>query len=376
MGCLKLTYITNLDLVTNEFKKELTSNFSNLQVQGGQELSNHLGNVLAVINDVIYPLSNDNVNITSYETGLLQVSDYSPFGVQLDGRTISNGAYRYGFNGMEKDNEVKGVGNSYTTEFRQLDPRVGRWLSTDPLALEFPWQSPYVGFDNNPVYFVDNTGQASESTHTDEDGNVLAVYDDGDNGVYKHSNETTKADLDKIHNSMVLKIPTGAGGEKMGETEYLDEFVSPETGNTMTNYRIQFGKSFDPIISKNNKLAQKMNLKEIASESAPNGDFDIKVPYANVGGLLDGKYATSRSAGNYLAGYNAEGGTYYGVGISFTTFQKLAGGLHQKGSLTDKEKKGIVLFGVSYGPEPAYGEVMYQYRMSKAGWDASENKWW
>jgi hypothetical protein len=42
MGCLKLTYITNLDLVTNEFKKELTSNFINLQVQGGQELLYHL----------------------------------------------------------------------------------------------------------------------------------------------------------------------------------------------------------------------------------------------------------------------------------------------------------------------------------------------
>ena len=50
--------------------------------------------------------------------------------------------------------------------------------------------------------------------------------------------------------------------------------------------------------------------------------------YAGVGGLLNGKYATSRSAGNFLAGYNAEGGTYFGVGISFKTFQKLAGALH------------------------------------------------
>jgi len=35
------------------------------------------------------------------------------------------GGYRYAFNGMEKDDEVKGSGNSYTTEFRQYDSRLG-----------------------------------------------------------------------------------------------------------------------------------------------------------------------------------------------------------------------------------------------------------
>lgn len=40
--------------------------------------------------------------------------------------------YRYGFQGYEKDDEVRGVkGASYTTEFRQLDPRIGRWLTVD-----------------------------------------------------------------------------------------------------------------------------------------------------------------------------------------------------------------------------------------------------
>jgi hypothetical protein len=29
----------------------------------------------------------------------------------------------------------------------------------------------------------------------------------------------------------------------------------------------------------------------------------------------------------------------------------------------------IVMFGTSYGSPPAYGENMYQYRMSKSGWD-------
>ena len=44
------------------------------------------------------------------------------------------GGYSYSFNGMETDHEVSGHGNSYTTQFRQYDPRLGRWKSLDPLA--------------------------------------------------------------------------------------------------------------------------------------------------------------------------------------------------------------------------------------------------
>ena len=72
------------------------------------------------------------------------------------------GAYKYGFNGMERDDEVSGSGNSYTTEFRQYDPRLGRWKSIDPLFQSFPWQSPYVAFDNNPIYYRDPKGLAAE----------------------------------------------------------------------------------------------------------------------------------------------------------------------------------------------------------------------
>src|SRR5690554_4537462 len=54
------------------------------------ELSNHLGNVLTVISDIKYPLSDDNTTITGYEVGISNIFDYSPFGAPLDGRTIEN----------------------------------------------------------------------------------------------------------------------------------------------------------------------------------------------------------------------------------------------------------------------------------------------
>jgi RHS repeat-associated protein len=122
------------------------------------EMSNHLGNVLTVINDIKIPVSSNSVDVDGYLATIVSTADYSPFGVQLDGRTVSAESYRWGYQGSEKDDEIKGEGNSYTTEFRMLDPRLGRWLSIDPLAAQFPWQSPYVSMDNNPICLNDIFG--------------------------------------------------------------------------------------------------------------------------------------------------------------------------------------------------------------------------
>ena len=82
------------------------------------------------------------------------------FGMFLPNRHGSSTAYHYGFNGMEKDDELKGEGNSYTTEFRQYDPRIGRWFSLDPKS-DHPrlvsW-SPYHYSYNNPLVYVDTYG--------------------------------------------------------------------------------------------------------------------------------------------------------------------------------------------------------------------------
>ena len=76
----------------------------------------------------------------------------------MPGRHTNSNEYRFGYNGMEKDPEMKGDGNSYTTEFRQYDPRLGRWLSLDPLMAQLEKWSPYVAFENNPVVYNDPLG--------------------------------------------------------------------------------------------------------------------------------------------------------------------------------------------------------------------------
>ncbi|MCP4520926.1 MAG: hypothetical protein GY827_04405 [Cytophagales bacterium] len=63
----------------------------------------------------------------------MSLQDYYPFGMSIAARSFQSGKYKYGFNGMEKDDEVKGSGNSYTTHFRSYAPRLARWLSSDPM---------------------------------------------------------------------------------------------------------------------------------------------------------------------------------------------------------------------------------------------------
>jgi RHS repeat-associated protein len=75
-----------------------------------------------------------------------------------------NTKYKYGFNGKEKDNEVNVDEGDYDFGARIYDSRLGRWLALDPLAFRFPWQSPYVAFNNNPLLYNDPTGKSGEAT--------------------------------------------------------------------------------------------------------------------------------------------------------------------------------------------------------------------
>lgn len=117
------------------------------------ELSNHLGNVLSVIND------NRDFNGSEFLPFAVSGNDYYAFGGQMPGRGFSSSNYRYGFNGKENDNEVKGTGNQQDYGMRIYDPRIGKFLSVDPITKDYPWYSPYQFAGNNPIKFIDLDGE-------------------------------------------------------------------------------------------------------------------------------------------------------------------------------------------------------------------------
>ena len=85
--------------------------------------------------------------------------DYDPFGMLLVDRTWqSTTTYKYGFNGKEIDTDIYGQGNLYDYGYRIYNPRIGRFLSIDPLAKSFPWYTPYQFAGNKPIAFLDLDG--------------------------------------------------------------------------------------------------------------------------------------------------------------------------------------------------------------------------
>jgi len=61
----------------------------------------------------------------------------------------------YGFNGQEKDDEIKGDGNSYDFGDRMYDPRIAKWLTKDRLEKKYPSISPYAYCFNMRIKFID-----------------------------------------------------------------------------------------------------------------------------------------------------------------------------------------------------------------------------
>ncbi|WP_452223472.1 RHS repeat-associated core domain-containing protein [Lacinutrix chionoecetis] len=105
----------------------------------------------------------------------LQQKDYYPFGMLLPNRHKASSSYRYGFQGQEKDDEIKGEGNSINYKFRMHDPRVGRFFAVDPLERSYPFQSPYVFAGNNPILYIDylGLGPGDPVKHTVKKGDNL-----------------------------------------------------------------------------------------------------------------------------------------------------------------------------------------------------------
>lgn len=77
----------------------------------------------------------------------------------MPGRKYTAGTqYRYGFNGKENDNDVKGESNQQDYGMRIYDTRLGRFLSVDPIYKSYPELSPYQFASNTPIWAIDLDG--------------------------------------------------------------------------------------------------------------------------------------------------------------------------------------------------------------------------
>jgi RHS repeat-associated protein len=121
----------------------------------------------------------------------------------MPGRSFNSDSYKYGFNGMEKDDEISGTGNSYTAEFWQYDSRLGRRWNIDPVVK--PNLSNYQTFSNNPIIFIDPLG---DDDYYNRKGKYLGSIGE-DNGVMRviSSNEVfSKLQESRIQGGKVIIV--------------------------------------------------------------------------------------------------------------------------------------------------------------------------
>jgi hypothetical protein len=73
--------------------------------------------------------------------------------------TVTGKAYRFAVQGQDEDDEIYGArGTHYCFEHRMHDPRVGRFLSLDPLAAKYAYNSPYAFSENRVLDGIEFEG--------------------------------------------------------------------------------------------------------------------------------------------------------------------------------------------------------------------------
>ncbi len=166
--------------------------------------------------------------------------------------------YRYGYNGKENDNEVKGESNQQDYGFRVYDPRVGRFLSVDPLTQDYPMLTPYQYASNRPIDGVDLDGKEwSKSTRYNHIIDEFEV-------TLKLKIQVIKASICDLNVDQIDKIFSLA----------QEQFYSTYTGQD-ENRRIRFEAILEYEINDNFKEVNKQGIVTVLlTETSTNKDGD------------------------------------------------------------------------------------------------------
>ena len=209
------------------------------------EIANHLGNVLGVITDKKMAHTSNGTTVDYYNPDIVNVADYYPFGMPSRSAYLGNFSlnYRYSFNGKENDADVKGDGDQIDYGNRIYDPRLGRFLSLDPLQKKYPDLTPYQFASNRPIDGVDLDGREHEHyTVLWEDKTKKPV-------ITNHTIESDKATLlfweVKVDHVAFVNYPSGSFGDKSFELRGPDITTFQKWLNNPNDYRNENGSPME-----------------------------------------------------------------------------------------------------------------------------------
>ncbi len=225
-------------------------------------------------------------------------------------------SYRFGFQGQEGDDEIKGEGNSVNYKYRMHDPRVGRFFAVDPLASKYPHNSPYAFSENRVVDGVELEGlefyYAANGMYLGSIGNspeirivtYKAIKAQGGAGAMKTS-------ITEINNGLNANYEPSIKHQK-----YLNS-VSSHEGNVIATELLFKGN----MNSENDKQADgSLNI----IQKSDSGKEYTKSSYSAVGGPWgngapeNGQYTVGDLQDRGPEGWYKEGMTKDGLGFSLS----------------------------------------------------------
>ena len=183
----------------------------------------------------------------------------------IPGRTFSSPDYRYGFQGQEKDDEVKGEGNSVNYSHRMHDPRLGRFFAMDPISDRYPYNSTYAFSENRVIdgielegleyLSVNNSGLSPEEIENsrNDDGTYLLNL----NGTSVKATELVEFDGQQYFN-IGQHLSYGSNGWSNQEngsqiTENIPEWLFSAWSYYGVNERLSNGKD-NPLVLEFHKV--------------------------------------------------------------------------------------------------------------------------
>jgi len=169
----------------------------------------------------------------------------------------------------------------------------------DPLSDKYPQISPYAYCNWNPVKYVDPDGR---STHTNEEGEVVAVYDDNDLNIYKHSNAKISS-WGNVYDNHLTTNDAEIMGQSLHSMSFADQNKYNRTGEVIHNsqIKIDFG-SYELGNEVMGALNSNPSLLTYARNAKSGGQWDFKSHYTSGSQIFSNIYLSPRDAGNFLAG--------------------------------------------------------------------------
>jgi RHS repeat-associated protein len=211
-------------------------------------------------------------------------------------------SYRYGFQGQETDDEIKGEGNSVNYKYRMHDPRIGRFFAVDPLAGRYSWNSPYAFSENRVIDGLELEGlefiipEVPIFNHKNDDNkaiyagkiasNIGAKALNGIIGIWNYAGDLTpEGDYFNLQYGRD-KIRTD-GSAAMSYLDEIDQFYSQD------GQKAHRAKMFLTSFSSNVKNFDTEDFENVISNSIDIGGL---FKFTKVGKLLDTKVKGSVDA--------------------------------------------------------------------------------